>query len=87
MKHTTLQGGDLTLRPLTEADIQPLCDLATAHADALRLLGTPPNTPDSDHPARSDVERDALFAHPRLMCSELQVGRKERVILAIRRAE
>ncbi|AXG99147.1 NUDIX domain-containing protein [Deinococcus wulumuqiensis] len=32
-----------------------------------------------------DAERDALFAHPRLMCSELQVTRKERVILATRR--
>ena len=34
-----------------------------------------------------DAERDALFAHPRLVCSEIQVGRKERVILATRRTE
>ncbi|WP_278914616.1 GNAT family N-acetyltransferase, partial [Deinococcus wulumuqiensis] len=45
MKHDlTLRAGDLTLRPLLEADIPALCELATAHADALRLLGTPPNT-------------------------------------------
>lgn len=51
---TTLRDGDLTLRPLTEADIQPLCNLTTAHADALRLMGTLPNTPDYYAPALSD---------------------------------
>lgn len=55
MNHTTtLQDGNLTLRPLTEADIQPLCDLATAHAEALRLMGTPPNTPDYYRGALTD---------------------------------
>ena len=67
----------------------------TAHldrlADALRPGGllvvdnfSPPMyLPDRLH--GGDAERDALFAHPRLMCSELQVTRKERVILATRR--
>ena len=46
MKHDLiLKGGDLILRPLAETDIPALCALATRHADALRLLGTPPNTP------------------------------------------
>ena len=45
MKHDlTLTDGDLTLRPLREADIPALCALATRHAAALRLMGTPPNT-------------------------------------------
>lgn len=55
MNHTiTLQDGDLTLRPLTEANIGPLCDLATAYAEALKLMGTPPNTPDYYRPALTD---------------------------------
>lgn len=69
----------------------------TAHldrlADALRPGGllvvdnfSPPMyLPDRLH--GGDAERDTLFAHPRLVCSELQVRRKERVILATRRAE
>lgn len=40
----TLRDGDLTLRPLTEADTPALCDLATRHAEALKFMGTPPNT-------------------------------------------
>ena len=34
-----------------------------------------------------DAERDALFAHPRLSCSEVQVTRRERVILAVLKAQ
>lgn len=34
-----------------------------------------------------DPLRDALFAHPRLSCSEVQVHRRERVILATKRAD
>lgn len=61
MKHDlTLQGGALTLRPLTEADIQPLCDLASAHAEALRLMGTPPNTPDYYRGALTDPAQMAF---------------------------
>ena len=69
----------------------------TAHldhlVDALRPGGllvvdnfSPPMyLPDRLH--GGDAERDTLFAHPRLACSEIQVRRKERVILATRRAE
>ncbi|MFC6592076.1 GNAT family N-acetyltransferase [Deinococcus lacus] len=61
MQHSaTLKDGDLTLRPLTEADIQPLCALATAHAEALRLMGTPPNTPDYYRGALSDPAQMAF---------------------------
>ncbi|EYB69567.1 acetyltransferase [Deinococcus phoenicis] len=44
MRHDlTLQDGDLTLRPLTEADIPALCALAGTCADELRLMGSPPH--------------------------------------------
>lgn len=33
-----------------------------------------------------DPEREALWAHPNLLCSEVEVSRTERVILAVRRA-
>lgn len=41
----TLQGGDLTLRPLTEGDIPGLCALAESCAHELRLMGSPPSSP------------------------------------------
>lgn len=44
MRHDlTLTGGDLTLRPLTAADIPALCALARTCADELRLMGTAPD--------------------------------------------
>ncbi|WP_291423833.1 GNAT family protein [Deinococcus sp.] len=46
MQHdVTLKDAELTLRPLTEADIPALCGLATEHRDELALMGTLPNTP------------------------------------------
>ncbi|MEF2276782.1 hypothetical protein V3W47_00630 [Deinococcus sp. YIM 134068] len=42
----TLTDGDLTLRPLTEADIPALCALAREAGDELRLMGAPPNHPE-----------------------------------------
>ena len=46
MRHDlTLQGGDLTLRPLTEGDIPALTALATDAGDELRHMGTPPQLP------------------------------------------
>lgn len=41
----TLRDGDLTLRPLTEADIPALCALAREAGDELRHMGTPPDEP------------------------------------------
>ena len=61
LPHTvTLRDGDLTLRPLTAADIPALCELASAHADALRLMGTPPNTPDYYRAALDDPTQMAF---------------------------
>ncbi|WP_339093831.1 NUDIX domain-containing protein [Deinococcus sp. VB142] len=89
----SLQGGPFDL---IFSDCAP-AKQETAHldrlVDALRPGGllvvdnfSPPMyLPDRLH--GGDAERDALFAHPRLACSELQVRRKERVILATRRAE
>lgn len=46
MRHDlTLQDGDLTLRPLTEADFPALCALAADCAEELRYMGTPPSDP------------------------------------------
>lgn len=46
MRHSlTLKDGDLTLRPLTEADVPALCALAAACGDELRLMGSPPDRP------------------------------------------
>ncbi|GHF50622.1 aminoglycoside 6'-N-acetyltransferase [Deinococcus metalli] len=43
MRHdVTLKGGELTLRPLTDADIGPLCALARDCGDELRFMGSPP---------------------------------------------
>ncbi|WP_412027637.1 GNAT family N-acetyltransferase [Deinococcus yunweiensis] len=39
-----LSDGDLTLRPLSETDIQPLCALAADCGDELRFMGSPPST-------------------------------------------
>lgn len=44
MRHDlTLTEGNLTLRPLTEADFPALCALAADCADELRFMGTPPS--------------------------------------------
>ncbi|WP_019587549.1 GNAT family N-acetyltransferase [Deinococcus apachensis] len=46
MRHDlTLTEGDLTLRPLMEADIAGLCALAADCAHELRLMGSPPSSP------------------------------------------
>jgi Acetyltransferases, including N-acetylases of ribosomal proteins len=61
VKHDlTLRAGDLTLRPLLEADIPALCELASAHEDALRLMGTPPNTDGYYRAALSDPAQIAF---------------------------
>lgn len=47
MRHSLLlRDGDLTLRPLTEEDLPALCALAASCADELRLMGSPPTSPD-----------------------------------------
>ncbi|MFC4638822.1 GNAT family N-acetyltransferase [Deinococcus hohokamensis] len=46
MQHDlTLRDGDLSLRPLTLADLPRLCALAAGCADELRLMGSSPVTP------------------------------------------
>ncbi|WP_102128220.1 GNAT family N-acetyltransferase [Deinococcus planocerae] len=48
MRHSlTLQGGDLTLRPLTEGDTLALCVLARDCGAELRWMSTPPTSPAS----------------------------------------
>ena len=45
MRHDViLTDGDLTLRPLMDADIAPLCALAAACGDELRHMGSPPSS-------------------------------------------
>lgn len=46
MRHDlTLVDGNLTLRPLSEADFPALCALAADCADELRFMGSPPSRP------------------------------------------
>lgn len=46
MQHALiLRGGDLSLRPLTPADVPGLCALAAECADELRFMGSSPGTP------------------------------------------
>lgn len=46
MRHDlTLTDGNLTLRPLTEADFHALCALAADCIEELRFMGSPPSNP------------------------------------------
>ncbi|MFC3831747.1 MULTISPECIES: GNAT family N-acetyltransferase [Deinococcus] len=61
MQHAVvLTDGDLTLRPLTEADIGPLCALAADCGDELRFMGSPPATPEY-YRAGLDAPNQLLF--------------------------
>lgn len=61
MQHdVTLRSGDLTLRPLTDADIAPLCALAADCGDELRFMGSPPSS-ESYYRAALDAPNQLAF--------------------------
>ena len=88
MNHTTtLQDGNLTLRPLTEADIGPLCDLATAHAEAaaFRLLEQDGADHDGDDHEVNDDDNGLHSVLPSQADSaETAADRASRVFLKLR---